>query len=405
MFLPVVCCLTERSCIAHKYLGLTREILKSETSLNKLVSHPLPPEFYTGGGMNALRRRFQPDYGKHRSDNATAPASPNGSTTRVNSRDYFNYVPPSPTVRAPSLPSVTPRKALSPMEVIEEPASIDRNIDDLPKLDIPDRQSDTNLSIPTAAAASFSPDTAARHSSRFVRRTSAMRKQVAAGDLAMSHISVNGDNGGAYYRPSAQTPGFPRMDTWRGRPGSTIDLRDHDGVPITPDIDESDSNELRNLVLLSIAKSIGLVQPAEGHFDSTGRSSLAPSVSAVSTPNSPMFPPNTRTSRSPFGNVLDMMNASSHNDSMIGGMLREAVMHAQQAEDDMSSISASMHDSMAAGHDVNRSVLRDLEGNVEILFFKQGSTLVKEGEKSPGIYYVIDGFLDASRAVRVPVRG
>jgi lysophospholipid hydrolase len=392
---------SETNHTAHKYLGLTREILKSETALNKLVSHPLPPEFYTGGGMNALRRKFHPEQAHHHHGHANNSTSAEASPMPgVHSRDYFNYVPASPTVRAPSLPSITPRMAMSPLDAGQGTKVMDRSTEDLPKLNIKESQEgQPSVAMPTAAAATFSPDTAARHSSKFVRRTSAMRKQVAAGDLAMSHISQADENGGAYYRPSAQTPGLPRMDTWRGRiPSSTIDLRDTDGMTIPSPIedDEADLAELRDLVLLSIARSIGLAQTAEGQFDSLGRSSIAPSVSALSTPNSPMFPPNTRTSRSPFGNVLDMMNASTQNDSMIGGMLREAAMHARQAEDDMSSISASVHDSVATGHDVNRAVLRDLEGNVDILFFKQGSTLVKEGERSPGIYFVIDGFLDVS---------
>lgn len=378
---------------AHKYLGLTREILKSEASLNKLVSHPLPSQFYSGGGMAALRARFQPDHPGHHHDqqrNASVEGSP---VARVNSRDYFNYVPASPTVRAPSLPSITPRGAMSP----QERTSAKGSSDTLHKLDINAVNREAPLAMTSAAAATFSPDTAARHSSKFLRRTSAIRKQVAAGDLAMSNISMPEENGGAYYRPSAQTPAINRMDTWRGRVPSSGGPWQTDGVALNSPPAEGgpeDAFELRDAVVVSIAKSIGLAQPSDGAYDSFGRSSIAPSVSALSTPNSPMFPANNRSSRSPFGNVLDMMNASRNDDHMIGGMLREAVMHAQ--EDDMSSVSASVQDSMANGGDVNRSVLRDLEGNVEIMFFKQGSTLVKEGEKSPGIYYVIDGFLDVS---------
>lgn len=342
--------------------------------------------------MNALRARFQP---QHQNGHAPSAATGGSPMPRVSSKDYFNYVPVSPTVKAPSLPSITPRMAMSPMEPVKD---VKGNSDVLPKLDLKEmRDREPTLAVPSAVAATFSPDTATRHSSKFVRRTSAMRKQVAAGDLAMSSLSGAEENGGAYYRPSAVTPGLPRMDTWRGQVGNTtaIDLGDH-GHSYGDQSGTDDSFELRDAILISIAKSIGLAQPTENNLDPLGRSSLAPSVSAISTPNSPMFPPNSRTSKSPFGNVLDMMNASSHNENLIGGMLREAVMHAQHADDDMSSISASVHDSMLAGGDVNRSVLRDLEGNVEILFFKQRSTLVKEGEKSPGIYYVIDGFLDVS---------
>ncbi|KXJ95761.1 patatin-like phospholipase [Microdochium bolleyi] len=36
----------------------------------------------------------------------------------------------------------------------------------------------------------------------------------------------------------------------------------------------------------------------------------------------------------------------------------------------------------------------DMKHEAEIVFFPQGSVLVEQGERSPGIYYVIDGFLD-----------
>ena len=311
-------------------------------------------------------------------------------------RDYFSYVPASPTVKAPSLPSVTPKSFTTP------PATMGGfgkgTPDKLTKID-----TDTVPEIPTVGPSTssvFSPDSAARHSSKIVRQTSAMRKQVGAGDLATSSINLSDGIGGAYYYPTARTPSIPRMDTWRGHfsgSESSYDLRAHHGIPMvnSPDVVKGESIELHEAVLICIAKSIGLANPAETQPDSMGRTSKATSVSAVSTPNSPMFPPNTRSSRSPFGNVLDMMNASTQNDSMIGGMIREAVMNAQ-GDDEMSSVSASLQDSMMGSQDINKGVLRDLEGNVEILFFKQGSTLVKEGEKSPGIYYVIDGFLDVS---------
>lgn len=386
--------------IAHKYLGLTKEILKSESSLNDLVSHPLPREFYTSGGMQALRARFQPDLDPTgRQHSKSGPSSP---LPRVMSRDYFNYIPASPTVRAPSLPSFTPKKPGTPA------AGLPRPLEPLSEAspEVPEEAEAAILpGIGPMTSKQLSPEIAARHQPQYIRRASAMRKQVGAGDLAMSNVTIP-DGDGAYYRPSARTPGLPRMDTWRGGarfPGSTYDLNEHDGVAFVPSPTEmeSESIELRDAVLICIAKSIGLAQPAEGTiFDSHGRSSAAPSASGLSTPNSPMFPPmsNKRSSSiTPFGNVLDMMNASADSDNLVGGMLREAVT--SQGDDvEMSSVSASVQDSFMGGSagEVNKTVLKDLEGNVEIVFFKQGSTLVKEGEKSPGIYYVIDGFLEVS---------
>jgi lysophospholipid hydrolase len=43
---------------AHKYLGLTAEVLRTEKAINDIACHPLPPTFYEGGGMQQLRQRF-----------------------------------------------------------------------------------------------------------------------------------------------------------------------------------------------------------------------------------------------------------------------------------------------------------------------------------------------------------
>ncbi|KAA8899015.1 hypothetical protein FN846DRAFT_961192 [Sphaerosporella brunnea] len=41
-------------------------------------------------------------------------------------------------------------------------------------------------------------------------------------------------------------------------------------------------------------------------------------------------------------------------------------------------------------------VRAELKDDVEIVFFPEGSVLVEQGERDPGLYYVIDGFLDVS---------
>jgi lysophospholipid hydrolase len=44
----------------------------------------------------------------------------------------------------------------------------------------------------------------------------------------------------------------------------------------------------------------------------------------------------------------------------------------------------------------NMHILEDMKEEVEIVFFPKGSVLVEQGERNPGLYYVIDGFLDVS---------
>ncbi|KAK6341605.1 phosphatidylcholine and lysophosphatidylcholine phospholipase [Orbilia brochopaga] len=43
--------------------------------------------------------------------------------------------------------------------------------------------------------------------------------------------------------------------------------------------------------------------------------------------------------------------------------------------------------------------LDSMKDDVDIVFFPKGSVLVEEGDRSPGLYYVIDGFLDITMAI------
>ncbi|TVY17215.1 Lysophospholipase NTE1 [Lachnellula arida] len=50
----------------------------------------------------------------------------------------------------------------------------------------------------------------------------------------------------------------------------------------------------------------------------------------------------------------------------------------------------------AGGFPSTRGLAHELQEEVEIVFFPKGSVLVEQGERNPGLYYVIDGFLDVS---------
>ena len=47
----------------------------------------------------------------------------------------------------------------------------------------------------------------------------------------------------------------------------------------------------------------------------------------------------------------------------------------------------------------------ELLDDLEIVFFPKGAILVEEGERNPGLYYVIDGFLDVGTTIEVPKTG
>jgi lysophospholipid hydrolase len=65
--------------------------------------------------------------------------------------------------------------------------------------------------------------------------------------------------------------------------------------------------------------------------------------------------------------------------------------------DNESMVSASNVSTLSAsGHG---NLLEEIVNDVEIVFFPKDAVLVEQGERNPGLYYVIDGFLDVSVAV------
>lgn len=397
---------------AHKYLGLTKEVLQAEDKLNSLVSYPLPIEFYDSGGMDGLRSRFKPevqaaaasDTEERRTaamdTNATVRERRSGHQSTGSEKDYFSFAPDSPkstsgSSNKSSLPSITPR-ALTPsaatgLAAVTMPTPIAREKEK--KLQ---RLGMTKLESPAGVPAASRPGT-----SREVFKRGTSRKQVGAGDL-LSMTSNGSSNEPPAYRPgprSARTPGLRRMDTWLERPSfgqsmSTLGLKRSAEFNQSPQSASAkrqqevlgEDFDLRDAVMISIAESIGLIQ-------STTPESTIPSGSESqgwSTPTSPNVPGggarsaashSRHQSRSPFGNLsmLDMLQ---------GNNTSNLSFKDRMTADDESSVTGT---TISANGRVG-----DLENDVQILYFKAGSTLVGEGETNPGLFFVIDGFLDVS---------
>jgi lysophospholipid hydrolase len=67
------------------------------------------------------------------------------------------------------------------------------------------------------------------------------------------------------------------------------------------------------------------------------------------------------------------------------------------ADGDSESLASASVSGISIGGSVSSSTIQnELRDDVEIVFFPEGSVLVEEGERNPGLYYVIDGFLDVS---------
>jgi len=59
---------------------------------------------------------------------------------------------------------------------------------------------------------------------------------------------------------------------------------------------------------------------------------------------------------------------------------------------DTESMTSGSH--LASPHMNAHALAQDMRNEVEIVFFPKGSVLVEQGERNPGLYYVVDGFLD-----------
>ncbi|KAI0316483.1 hypothetical protein OF83DRAFT_1126430 [Amylostereum chailletii] len=99
---------------AHKYLGLTSEVLRTEKAINDIACHPLPAAFYEGGGMQQLRQRFdgvasepseaEDDYfSRCSSSTATSSKAPAPSLPSVTSRPYLSESPAMTAARPPTI--------------------------------------------------------------------------------------------------------------------------------------------------------------------------------------------------------------------------------------------------------------------------------------------------------------
>lgn len=97
---------------AHKYLGLTTEVLRTEKAINDIACHPLPPIFYQGGGMQQLRQRFD---GVGTQDLSSSQSEPDS--------DYYG-LPPTAVSPRPSTKSQLPSKEASTINPVKLSAGV-----------------------------------------------------------------------------------------------------------------------------------------------------------------------------------------------------------------------------------------------------------------------------------------
>lgn len=322
---------------AHEYLGLTKELVKTEKAINDIASYPLPPEFYESGGIERLRQRFLPetkavDRGREDADS-----------------DYFSALEETKRNRSSgSLPVTTPYMGprMGRNMHTESSASLGPDAVRLKYRASPSPLSATQSA--SSSSASTSPPQAA----------SSIRSRESSGSMSSSRISRNV---GDLLTMTTLDPSSALMSTSPDRHNALLPPID-DGTDYQRQRHSSfalglvNEFDLREAVMTCISKSIGLIQPS---------TSVPASVET-----SPLFQPiDAPLKRAVFTSSLGSL-------SFLG----------TTGPDDASSVTAS---SMTGSLDAI-----DLENETEILFFPRNSTLVKAGERGAGLFFVIEGWLD-----------
>lgn len=321
---------------AHQYLGLTREIMRTERRINEIASFPLPSSFYEQGGIERLRQRFLPEPKRtfqRPDDDAT------------NEDDYF----------------INNAKNQEP--------SINRRPDSQNSVEFGDDNFDA---VPTVTSRTRSSTPPWCHLDPPLR-TPRARTTVGPGDL----LSMTGNDDltlqnspptiGERGKTMANPQTTPSSKRKAARPGATqssnsrrFSLAQLTAYDLHHDAQSSASSEvhLKDEILESISKAIGLqaLQPPSPHIGYEASPFLSPNDASLQ---------------------RSMFNSGFSSLSMLDGMM---------FDDENSSITGTS--SFAGVHHT------ELENEVEVKFFPAGSTLVKAGETRVGLFYVVDGFLD-----------
>ena len=213
---------------AHEYLGLTKELVKTERAINELASYPLPAEFYESGGIERLRQRFLPetkavDRGRQDSDS-----------------DYF-------TKRKTSYPLATPYMG---------PGMGKSNYQETP-FEFADAMRLRNPSIPSSGSA-LSTSPLAEHGSprpRARENSGALggnRVSRNVGDL-LSMTALDTTTTLLSSSPDNTTLSLPTIDE--------VEDETRNSRHLSFAIGPADEFDLRDAVMTCISKSIGLIQP------------------------------------------------------------------------------------------------------------------------------------------------
>ncbi|KAA1100688.1 phosphatidylcholine and lysophosphatidylcholine phospholipase [Puccinia graminis f. sp. tritici] len=308
---------------SHRYLGLTKELLRTEKAFNEIACYPLPPSFYEDGGMIRLRHRFMPS-SKLTDEPYVLAGSHMSSDYHMNSgpRSSMNEFFKQPTTKT------EPQQPWNDLYI--------------------------DISRSTSQNGPCSPDSSGE---QYPRRRSRHR-----------YSNLSHDLSAPFQMPFSATNHL------------------HEDLA------------LRELVMKSIAKSIGLVQQPPPKNRGSNKGSVSHIHSSSPTP----FSSASRAGFSPEPSIQGSGGGGGGGKpalrpgfrSGLGSLsyLKTLGDSSQERRDEFQDTSSSVASSSALLDEEEEK--EDLPNEVEIMYFPQDSTLVKAGERNAGLYFVIDGFLD-----------
>ncbi|KAJ7361203.1 hypothetical protein DFH08DRAFT_843456 [Mycena albidolilacea] len=292
---------------AHKYLGLTSEILRTELAMNDIACHPLPASFYEGGGLQQLRQRFD------------------GAKSTDDGESYFTF-DGSPSVKSP-MPMSSSSSSGDLSNVASNPTSNSKvKIADTPH-----------------------PRQSSSHSGPFRVQS---RTAVNAGDLMTSASQLND-----------LYPGFKRTYSVLNTPRVS--------QPAIPDAVHSrrsasmsgDDFDLRDEVMSCIARSIGLLQPPISGGESVEASPAFLAYDAV-----PRRSSGSEVFSSSFGS-LSLLDLGDDASSMTGGSSTVASSDGYMSglDNELEILFFAAGSTLAKAGEMNTGLFYVIEGVLDIL--------------------------------------
>lgn len=232
---------------AHEYLGLTKELVKTEKAINELACHPLPREFYESGGIERLRQKFLPE-------TKAVDSSPTSADS-----DYFSEK------RKSSYPLATPYHGpkMGKNMYSDTESFFDLGLDavrlrassrEMPRSNVASPLSMNSLGSERADATDLKSTRVSRNVGDILSMTSL--------DSTTSLMSISPEKG------SIALPDEHESPKPAGQKHRTLSFA----------IGEADEFDLRDAVMGCICKSIGLSQPAHSRTPSAEASPVLHAV-------------------------------------------------------------------------------------------------------------------------------